>query len=230
MSARSGRHSSIHFLRVLQAARRRGGQALLAPLLAAAGRAVAGASVRWQGCEATTRQRIYFANHTSHLDFLVVWSALPAQVRRLTRPVAARDYWEGGLRRFLAVDVFNAVLIDRSPLHSTSDRPQTAIDEMLLALGDRYSLILFPEGTRGAGPEPAPFRSGLYNLVVQKPDLELVPVYLGNLHRVLPKGEFLPVPFMSSVTFGAPFRLETEEPRQAFLERARSALLSLRRS
>jgi 1-acyl-sn-glycerol-3-phosphate acyltransferase len=183
--------------------------------------------VRWLGCGPDTRPRVYFANHSSHFDFLVLWASLPSNLRRCTRPVAARDYWEGGLRRYLAVEVFHALLIDR---HGSPGGSNPAVEEMLAALDDGCSLIVFPEGTRGAGIEPAPFRSGLYNLAVQRPNLALVPVYLGNLQRVLPKGEFLPVPLMSSVVFGTPIQLDPGETRESFLERARVAIVSLRQA
>lgn len=200
----------------------------VASLLAFAGKLISGVRVRWVDCLPDTRQRIYFANHTSHFDFIVLWSALPRPVRRLTRPVAAQDYWESGrMRRYLAIRVFNAVLIERRRLEGQHN---DAIERMLEAMGDRYSLILFPEGTRGSGGVMAPFRSGLYNLALQRPDVELAPVYLGNLSRVLPKGEFLPAPLGSSVTFGPPMHLREGEEREAFLERARAAVLELKPS
>jgi len=194
-------------------------------MIAGLARVVSGASVRWVGCEPSARQRIYFANHGSHFDFLVLWSALPAALRSVTRPVAARDYWEAGrLRRYLATRVFNAVLIERRRLEGHHN---DAIDLMLGAMGDGYSLILFPEGTRGAGPAPAAFRGGLHSLALGRPGLELVPVYLANLNRVLPKGELLPVPLTSSVSFGPPIQLREGEDREAFLARAREAVLNL---
>ena len=77
---------------------------------------LSGASARWVNCHPDTCQRVYFANHTSHLDVLVVWASLPAHVRRVTRPVAAKDYWEkGSIRRYLAKS-FNALLIDRKEI------------------------------------------------------------------------------------------------------------------
>jgi 1-acyl-sn-glycerol-3-phosphate acyltransferase len=93
---------------------------------------------------------------------------------------------------------------------------------------NRYSIIVFPEGTRGSGEEIAPFKSGLYHLCRQKPELELVPVYLDNMNRILPKGELLPVPMLSRVIFGRPMALEPGEPKPAFLERARAAIRELR--
>ena len=189
-------------------------------------RILAGGSVRCLECEFDSRQRIYFANHTSHLDFVLVWSALPRSLRALTRPVAAKDYWDrAGLRRYLVANVFNAVLVERDRTVAT----RNPIDVLLEGLGERHSLIIFPEGTRGNGVQLGPFRSGLYRLGKARPDVELVPVYIDNLNRVLPKGEFVPVPMLASVSFGAPMRVEHGEEKEAFLERARSAILELRR-
>lgn len=189
-------------------------------------RILAGGSVRCVECEFDSRQRIYFANHTSHLDFVLVWSALPRSLRALTRPVAAKDYWDkAGLRRYLVANVFNAVLVERDRAAAT----RNPIDVLLEGLGERHSLIIFPEGTRGNGVQLGPFRSGLYRLGKARPDVELVPIYIDNLNRVLPKGEFVPVPMLASVSFGAPMRVEDGEEKDAFLERARSAILELRR-
>lgn len=203
----------------------------LASLLAELARVISGVHVRWLDCEPSTRQRIYFANHTSHLDAVVLWAALPEGIRALVRPVAAQDYWEkGGLRRYLSQRVFHAILINRNP-QSSERSPATAkevIDKMLEAMGDRYSLVVFPEGTRGSGEDVALFKSGLYHLAHGKPGVELVPAYLENLNRTLPKGEVLPVPVLGSVTFGPPMTLEPDEKKEAFLERARDAVRRLR--
>jgi len=197
---------------------------VIAALLAGVARVISGATVRWSGCAPDTRSRVYFANHTSHFDFLVLWSALPGEVRAVTRPVAAKDYWEAGrLRRYFATRVFRAVLIDRRHLADEDD----PVEVMLTAMGDRHSLILFPEGTRGTSGEVGPFRGGLYDLALLRPQAELVPVYIENLNRILPKGEFLPLPLMSSVTFGPVLRVGVGETKAAFLERARGAILSL---
>jgi 1-acyl-sn-glycerol-3-phosphate acyltransferase len=202
------------------------GAPLAASALAGLARLISGASVRWLCPEPPAGQFVYFANHSSHFDFLVLWSSLPARLRRFARPVAARDYWQAGrLRRYMATRIFNAVLIERRRLEGQQN---DAIDVMLAAMGEHCSLILFPEGTRGSGPDPAPFRSGLYNLALRRPGLQFVPVYLANLNRILPKGEFLPVPLTSSVSFGAPLMLRQDEDREAFMTRAREAVLALR--
>ena len=200
-------------------------QRTIASLLAFTARVISGASARWVDCQPDTCQRVYFANHTSHLDALVLWSALPAEVRRLTRPVAARDYWERGwVRRYLANRIFHALLIDRRNIKVH----RSPVDEMLRTIGDRYSLIVFPEGHRNTADELAPFKSGLYYLAKKRPDLELVPAYIDNLNRVLPRGEFLPVPLLSCITFGPPMWLEHGETKSEFLQRARDAVLRLK--
>lgn len=198
---------------------------MISALMVGLAKLVSGARAHWSGCEPATRQRIYFANHTSHLDALVLWAVLPPPVRALTRPVAARDYWTAGrLRRRIAEDVFHAVLIERRK-PTAQDNP---LEDMLNALGDNHSLIVFPEGSRGAGPEPAAFKGGLFHLAKRRPDVELVPVFMDNLNRILPKGEVLPVPLLGSVSFGAPIKLEPQEEKVAFLNRARESVLSLR--
>lgn len=202
----------------------------LAPLLAQLARAVSGTRVRWIEGLTDTRQRVYFANHTSHLDCIVLWAALPSAVRALARPVAARDYWaKGWLRRYVATVVFRSILIDRQPTvlghRAGADR---VIELLVEALGERDSVIVFPEGTRGAGQAVSPFKSGLYHLALRRPGIEFVPAYLHNLNRILPKGEFVPVPMLSTVTFGPAMRLEKGESKEDFLERARQAVLGLR--
>jgi 1-acyl-sn-glycerol-3-phosphate acyltransferase len=200
----------------------------LASTIAAAARFAAGAHVTWLA-RPQARQSVFFANHTSHLDFVVLWSTLPREMRARTRPVAAQDYWDRGLRRWLAVGVFNAILVPRQ--RTGSDRvlhARDTIDRIAESIGDRYSVIVFPEGTRGTGDTMAPFKSGLYHLCLSKPGLQLVPAYIENLNRVLPKGEFLPVPFISRVTFGAPTFLAPSEPKAEFLERMREAVLALK--
>jgi 1-acyl-sn-glycerol-3-phosphate acyltransferase len=193
-------------------------------LIAEAGKLFSGAQARWVGCAPETQTRVYFANHTSHFDFVVLWAVLPRQIRERTRPVAGRDYWERGtLRRFLAGSVFRAVLIERE--HVTRDC--NPVEPLAAALRAGDSLILFPEGTRRPGPKIAEFKSGLYHLLRAVPGAEGVPVYIENLNRVLPKGEVLPVPFLCSVTFGAPMRLVDGEGKLSFLRRAREAMCVL---
>ncbi|MGD0899181.1 MAG: lysophospholipid acyltransferase family protein [Thermoguttaceae bacterium] len=193
--------------------------------LAAVARLLSGASVRWIDSQPDTCQRLYFANHTSHLDAVVVWSALPPAVRELTRPVAAKDYWtKGPIRQFLATQVFNALLIDRTKIKVH----QSPVDAMVREIGNQYSLIVFPEGGRSDGREIGEFKSGIYYLSKRRPDLELIPVYIDNMNRILPRGQVLPVPLLSLISFGPPMWLEAGEPKHEFLRRTREAVRRLK--
>lgn len=196
------------------------------PVLAAIAKILSGATVRWIDCEPDTCQRIYFANHTSHLDALVLWASLPKNIRNLTRPVAAVDYWQGGpVRRYIAT-VFDVLLIDRKKVKVHN----SPIDMMIREIGNKNSLIVFPEGSRNPSGQMSEFKSGLFHLAKKRPDLELMPVYIDNLNRVMPKGEFLPVPLLSCISIGAPIWLELGETKAEFLKRARQSVLKMKES
>jgi 1-acyl-sn-glycerol-3-phosphate acyltransferase len=187
-------------------------------------RLLTGAQARWTGCAPAPDQRIYFANHTSHGDFVLIWTCLPPALRAKTRPVAGADYWlKGALRRYVITDVLNGVLIDRDRTARTRDPIETLIE----AIDQGWSLIVFPEGTRASGDEMLPFKSGIYHVARQRPEVDLVPVWIENLNRVMPKGEFLPVPLLCSATFGAPTRLAPGEDKDAFLTRLRRSVIEL---
>lgn len=212
-------------------------------------RVLTGAQARWQGCPPKAEQRIYFANHQSHADLVMIWAALPAELRGITRPIAAKDYWtKTPFKKWITTSVFNAVYVDRERTEGV-DPLQPLVD----ALKQGDSVILFPEGTRGNEELPQRFKSGLYNLALRFPNVVLVPAWINNIQRVMPKGEVVPVPILCSVTFGAPMQVlrhttvpgevETDgekfsttpvdtveqiEDHAAFAERARNAVIALR--
>lgn len=195
-------------------------------------RLITGVQARWVGqapddAADRARQRVFFANHTSNLDGPVIWASLPKPLRVRTRPVAARDYWDGGpIRRWLAHRVFNCLLIERKKV-TKSNNPIRQMDD---AIGGGCSLIIFPEGGR-AGDEDGemmPFKSGLYHLARHHPGVQFVPVYLENLNRILPKGEFIIVPLLATARFGTPIALNDSEEKEAFLDRARDAVIALK--
>jgi 1-acyl-sn-glycerol-3-phosphate acyltransferase len=196
----------------------------LSHLLTLIVRVLVGATPQWIGCKPAPTLRIYYANHTSHMDTLALWCALPADLRAKTRPVAAKDYWSrAGIRAYLATHAFNALFIERSPDKRDGDPLLPLADALLRG----ESLIIFPEGTRRAQALPSPFKSGLFHLSTRFPETELVPVYLDNLYRSMPKGTFLPVPLTCSVRFGVPLQRREDETKDAFLERARQAIVDL---
>lgn len=115
-----------------------------------------------------------------------------------------------------------------APAPATAAPASDPLAPLVEALRSGDSIIIFPEGTRGHTGEPQKFKSGLYTLATMFPDVVLVPAWIDNVQRVMPKGEIVPVPILCSVTFGAPIRVEPGEERRPFLDRARAAVIALR--
>jgi 1-acyl-sn-glycerol-3-phosphate acyltransferase len=197
-------------------------------VLAWIARVISGATVKWTAPLEPNRQRVYFANHASHLDFILIWSFLPPIIRAHTRPVAGSDYWgKDAVRRYISANVFNSILIERASATSSVSQARESIEAIAHGMGADCSIIVFPEGTRSMNGEVLPFKSGLFHLCVLKPHLELIPIYLANMNRILPKGELLPIPLIGRVIVGAPMRYEPGEDKATFLVRARDAVLAL---
>ena len=200
--------------------------------LAFIARLITGAQGHWHGAPPKAEQRIYFANHQSHFDWVLIWAALPRELRATTRPIAARDYWTATpFKHWITREVFHAVYVSRTRTKDASGvgtDDQDPLEPLIEALEHGDSLVIFPEGTRSNKGEPQPFKSGLYHLAEQFPQVQLIPAWIHNVQRVMPKGEVVPVPILCTVTFGAPLQLGIEEDKRAFLDRARAAVLALR--
>ena len=202
-------------------------------LLATIARLITGAQGHWYGSPPKAEQRIYFANHQSHFDWVLIWAALPRDLRTITRPIAARDYWTSSpLKHWITREVFNAVYVSRTRPQGASGAgsadDEDPLEPLMDALRNGDSLVIFPEGTRGNKGDPAAFKAGLYHLAEAFPEVQLIPAWIDNVQRVMPKGEVVPVPILCSVTFGAPLTLQADEDKRAFLDRARTAVVDLR--
>lgn len=200
-------------------------------LLSFLARLITGAQGHWYGSPPKAEQRIYFANHQSHFDWVLIWASLPRDLRTQTRPIAARDYWTSSkLKHWITREIFNAVYVSRNRTKDGS-HPGTAdedpLEPLVEALKNGDSLVIFPEGTRGNKGEPQAFKAGLFHLAEQFPNVHLIPTWIDNVQRVMPKGEVVPVPILCSVTFGAPIQLQAGEEKRAFLARAREAVIAL---
>ncbi len=193
--------------------------------LSSLARLITGAQGHWKGCPPMAEQRIYFANHQSHFDWVLIWAALPRELRAQTRPIAARDYWTSSpLKGWLTRAVFNAIYVSRT----RSSPDEDPLEPLVEALRNGDSLVIFPEGTRSNKGEPQAFKAGLYHLAEQFPQVQLIPTWIDNVQRVMPKGEVVPVPILCTVTFGEPLKLAPGEDKREFLERARTAVLAAR--
>jgi 1-acyl-sn-glycerol-3-phosphate acyltransferase len=202
--------------------------------LAFVARLITGAQGHWYGTTPKAEQRIYFANHQSHFDWVLVWAALPRDLRAVTRPIAARDYWTATpLKHWITREIFNAVYVSRSRVAEagvvTVKDDEDPLEPLMEALRNGDSLVIFPEGTRGHAADPASFKSGLYALAQAFPEVQLIPAWIDNVQRVMPKGEVVPVPILCTVVFGAPVTLGAGEERRACLDRARAAVIALRK-
>lgn len=193
-------------------------------LLAFLARLITGAQGHWYGGPPKAEQRIYFANHQSHFDWVLIWTTLPPDLRSITRPIAAKDYWTASpFKHWITREIFNAVYVSRQRLQD-----EDPLEPLMAALRQGDSLVIFPEGTRGNKSDPAAFKAGLYHLADAFPQTQLIPAWIDNVQRVMPKGEVVPVPLLCSVTFGAPLQLQPGEDKRAFLARAREAVMALR--
>ena len=198
---------------------------LMSLLLLGIVRFLTGSQARWYGCPPKAEQRIYFANHQSHFDWVLIWASLPRELRAATRPIAARDYWTSSpLKTWITAKVFNAIYVSRT--RSTPD--EDPLEPLVEALSKGDSLVIFPEGTRSNKGEPQVFKAGLYHLAEQFPHVKLIPTWIDNVQRVMPKGEVVPVPILCTVTFGAPMQIKDGEDKRAFLERARAEVMALK--
>ncbi|MDP4624210.1 MAG: 1-acyl-sn-glycerol-3-phosphate acyltransferase [Akkermansiaceae bacterium] len=196
---------------------------MMADLLAMLVRLATGVSIgrvdSWTG-----KPCVFFANHGSNLDALVIWSALPGEIRRETSPVAAMDYWtKNWLRRWISGEIFHAILLQRKGRPDDRSHPLQAVYDMLET---GRSIIIFPEGTRSPDGSLNPFKPGIFHLKEKFPELVMIPVSLQNLNRILPKGQRLPLPLIGRITVHPPLSHVEGEGREDFLKRARNTVAS----
>ncbi len=148
------------------------------------------------------KQFIIVANHNSHLDTLSLLASLPGNIMWKVKPVAAEDYF-GSTRLKAAFSNYfiNTLLIRRK---GEKDEEHDPIKTMLEALDAGYSLILFPEGTRGNAEQMDKIKPGIAKILSLRPHIKYVPVFMTGMGRSLPKGEVLVLPYKSSVNYGKP--------------------------
>lgn len=139
-------------------------------------------------------------NHNSHLDALALASLYPlAELPGVVAAGAADYFFRNAPTAWLARHVLGAVPVARGAVRGSD--PLAACSA---ALAEGRVLIFFPEGSRGEPERMQPVRSGLARLAAAHPEAPVVPVYLRNFGRVLPRGDWLPVPVVCDVVIGRP--------------------------
>jgi 1-acyl-sn-glycerol-3-phosphate acyltransferase len=168
---------------------------------------------------------IIVANHSSHMDTLALLSIFSLKDLSMIRPVAAADYFnKNKLVAFLTHRLFNILTIPRTGITQANNPAQI----MKTALAQGNSLIVFPEGTRSVTGEIGRFRPGIAHLIREIPDLKVFPVFLANMGRSLPKGEYLPLPFFCEIVIGEALHLEGE--KAAVMHTLETAVRGLKQS
>jgi len=152
------------------------------------------------------KQFIIVANHNSHLDTLSLLASVPSKLIHKIKPVAAADHFgKTRLKEKLSNYFVNTLLIQRS--RDKSNPTNDPINKMLKAIDDGYSLILFPEGTRGKPEEEEPLKKGIGIILSHRPEIKFIPAYMKGMGKAMPKDDSLIVPFNSSLKFGEPTKI-----------------------
>ena len=172
------------------------------------------------------KQFILIANHNSHMDTMALMSAIPSRFIHRVHPIAARDFFGGSLfSRILMRYLVNATLIRRD----REDPDRDPIDDMDKMLKKQRSLILYPEGSRGIPGKMSNFKRGLGYLVQRNPNINVIPVYLENIYKTLPKGKKLILPYNCSIKFGQPIKFNSLE-MEDILKTAEKEILKIKES
>jgi 1-acyl-sn-glycerol-3-phosphate acyltransferase len=158
-----------------------------------------GLAVRRRQNLPTKGPAIIIANHNSHLDTLSLMAQMPLRALWRVRPVAASDHFGRGAAGLFTRFILQAILVDRH------NKPGVkALDPVLAALDEQRIVIFFPEGSRGEAEVLGKFRHGIAHLAQARPDVPIIPVYLHNMGKCMPKGAWLFVPFNCEMIVGPP--------------------------
>ncbi len=155
-------------------------------------------------------QFIIVANHNSHLDTMTILASLPSKIIHKVKPVAAADHFgKTKLKEKLTNFFVNTLLIQRK---RDKENPENdPINKMIKTLDDGYSLLIFPEGTRGEPEISQPLKPGVALVLSSRPKVKYVPAYMKGMGKAMPKSDNLILPYNSTLIYGEPTSIENVE-------------------
>jgi len=168
--------------------------------------------------------KIIIANHNSHLDTLFIMSLFPNKIIDKVKPVGAKDYfYSNKYISWISKNLLDIIPLDRKvkekdPLKSIYD-----------SLDKGNIVIIFPEGSRGNPEELTSFKNGIHHIAKNKPDVEIIPIYMEGMGKSLPKNEALFVPFVGNVNIGKEIKFNKEEKREDFIKRLEKTMKKLKK-
>ena len=156
------------------------------------------------------KQFILIANHNSHMDTMAIMSSIPSRYIHRVHPIAAADFFGGSkFKEKLMRYMVNATLIPRKRPESKEDIDPIQVMSSLVEKG--RSLIVYPEGSRGIPGVMTGFKKGIGHLINKNPHVDVIPVYLDGIHKTLPKGKNLILPYNCEIIFGDTIQFDSFE-------------------
>lgn len=156
------------------------------------------------------KQFILIANHNSHMDTMAIMSSIPPRYIHRVHPIAAADFFGGSkLKEKLMRSMVNATLIPRKRAESIEDIDPIQVMSNLIEKG--RSIIVYPEGSRGTPGVMTDFKKGIGFLINKNPHVDVIPVYLAGIHKTLPKGKNLILPYNCEIIFGDTIKFDSFE-------------------
>lgn len=164
---------------------------------------------------------IFAANHHSHVDAPLMITSIPEPWRHRLVVGAAADYFFGTRLTATASALgLGAIPIDRSRVNRRSADLAAAL------LGDRWSVLIFPEGGRSPDGWGQPFRGGAAYLGIRT-GTPVVPVHIDGAGAIWGKGAKKITPGATKVVFGAPLVPGPDEDTRHFGDRIERAVAQL---
>jgi 1-acyl-sn-glycerol-3-phosphate acyltransferase len=145
---------------------------------------------------------VIIANHSSHFDSPVVYTALPGRIRNKLAMAAAADKFFGSRKKRVW---WQSLFQNAFPVHRGGGTKQLDYPMSLLRSG--WSILIYPEGGRSKTGQIARFKAGPAIMAMQA-KVPVIPIYMDGLRAIMPKGQREPRPGPVFARIGKPISLE----------------------